>query len=484
MRLAIVILAMSSSPVAHALPEQPDPDDGPAAPTDEPEREPQPEVAPEPPEPSKQAPVNDQLAKRVDDEIEDRTKNVDKLDRRIKAVRQDLHDMEWLLHFITVFVDVGAFSVGGNGSGIRSDAFHIYYPQYKNTLSGQWVFMGDPLSTAINANGEPADTSNSREVTTDTVNSSGRPSMIVNSIGLTFGRAVTDEVALEALVEFLPRPGPDLIDIELAHIDYRPTHEYDLVIQAGKIDSVLGIEYRNQDAPKRTTVTPSLICRYTCGRQLGVRAHLVEGNWSASASVTNGDFFDERFEPDDQLKANQVPTVAGHIQRKFPIGEKLWVGASTMVGPQDGQSRLAIHQWHYGVDAKLHNLDGWSFVAEFVQGKQQGSTTGNPVQDAMIGEDRPRCDLAPCLTYKGAYLLVDRKVTDWLQPYVRTDWRDAVHRNGAQFVYESHTVRSTIGVHFGTGSVIGKVEYTWNRELGVPQFPHDVITSSLVVSMD
>jgi len=176
--------------------------------------------------------------------------------------------------------------------------------------------------------------------------------------------------------------------------------------------------------------------------------------------------------------------VAGHLQWKFSVGQSLWVGASTMAGPQDGQSRLAIHEWHYGFDAKLNDLAGWNAAAELVQGKQQGSTSGDPAQDTMLGVDRPRCDLAPCLTYKGAYLLVDRKVNDWFKPYVRIDWRDAVHRNGAQFVYESHTVRSTVGLHFGTGRVIGKVEYTWNRELRVPQFPHDVITSSLVVSTD
>jgi len=478
MRRPIVILAMlSASAAAHALPEPP-PDDTPV-PDDEPDVAPGPAPEPKP----VTAPASDELAKRLD-ELEDRAKKLDKLEHDIQSTRETVGAMAWLSRYITVFIDVGAFAVGGNGSGIRTDSFHTYYPQYKNTLSGQWVFMGDPLSTAINSLGEPADTSTSRELTTDTINSSGRPSLIVNSIGLTVGRQVTDQFGVEALVEFLPRPGPDLIDVELAHVDYRPTDEHDLLISAGKIDSVLGVEYRNQDAPKRTTVTPSLICRYTCGRQFGIRAHLVETNWSASASLTDGDFYDERFEPDDQLKANRAPTVAGHLQWKFPVGQSLWVGASTMAGPQDGQSRLAIHEWHYGFDAKLNDLAGWNAAAELVQGKQQGSTSGDPAQDTMLGVDRPRCDLAPCLTYKGAYLLVDRKVNDWFKPYVRIDWRDAVHRNGAQFVYESHTVRSTVGLHFGTGRVIGKVEYTWNRELGVPQFPHDVITSSLVVSTD
>ena len=54
-----------------------------------------------------------------------------------------------------MFVDVGAFAVGGDGSGIRTDIGHVYFPQYDGRVAGQWVFMGDPLSTAINTNGIP-----------------------------------------------------------------------------------------------------------------------------------------------------------------------------------------------------------------------------------------------------------------------------------------------------------------------------------------
>src|SRR5262249_51181023 len=153
-------------------------------------------------------------------------------------------------------VDAGAFAVGGDGSGIRSDYGHLYYPRYANTISGQWVFMGDPLSTTINSLGEPADTSDSREIKTDTVNSSGRPSLIVNSVGLSIGKDVGHDISVAVLAELLPRPDHDILDVELANIQWRPPLDTgDLVVFAGKIDSVLGVEYRNQDAFKRLGVT-------------------------------------------------------------------------------------------------------------------------------------------------------------------------------------------------------------------------------------
>ena len=99
------------------------------------------------------------------------------------------------------------------------------------------------------------------------------------------------------------------------------------------------------------------------------------------------------------------------------------------------------------------------------------------------------CNVAPCLRYKGAYLLVDRRVNSWLTPYVRLDWRDAVHTNGAMtnmFVYESHVWRATLGVHLElTNRILAKVEYTFNRELDdIPDFPDDVLTSSIVVATE
>ena len=95
----------------------------------------------------------------------------------------------------------------------------------------------------------------------------------------------------------------------------------------------------------------------------------------------------------------------------------------------------------------------------------------------------PACDVAPCLDYQGAYGLLGWRATNWLMPYARVDWRDALHRSGASFVYVSQLVRVTGGLRLELGSaVVVKAEYTLDRELGpIPQFDNDVFTSSLVV---
>jgi hypothetical protein len=208
----------------------------------------------------------------------------------------------------------------------------------------------------------------------------------------------------------------------------------------------------------------------------------VRGPASLSLAITNGDSFDERFAPDAQLEANDLPTISSHVQWMLPLGRGLEIGVSAMVGPQDDQPSTAVHQWHYGFDVRLRDLDRWDVVAEVVQGRLPGRTSSDRAQD---GSERARCDVARCLSYKGAYLQVDRQVNPWLTPYVRMDWRDAVLENGAQFVYQSHTLRATFGLHLEmTSRIIAKAEYTWNRELEASQFPHDVLTSSIVVSTD
>jgi hypothetical protein len=61
--------------------------------------------------------------------------------------------------------------------------------------------------------------------------------------------------------------------VKLAYAELRvPIASFGLSLYAGKMDPVLGYEYRVEEAPDRLTVTPSLICRYTCGRPIGLKA--------------------------------------------------------------------------------------------------------------------------------------------------------------------------------------------------------------------
>lgn len=420
---------------------------------------------------------------------------LDELDARLRALERthaqvsalaELVDRLQRARLISAYLDVGAFVAGGNGAGIRSDFRHAYYPRYRDSIFGQWVFMGDPLTTMVNSLGEPADIGPSREVATDTLASGGHASFVVNTVALAIGRELGHGIAISSLAQFLPRPGDDRLEIPYAYVTYRPSLDVDLWIDVGKIESVLGIEYRSQDAPNRPGVTPSLICRYICGRPIGIDARLTRGALNASVALTNGDSFEDRFEPKSELHASRYPTLSGHLQALVPLAAMrdggrpppmIELGVSAAFGPHEAQPRPDLHQWHFGFDLRVIDVAGWDLAAEYVEGHQQGAST-RP-------SEVPACDLAPCLRYKGAYALVIHDAGSRLIPYVRADWRDAVHRDGTRFVYESHSIRATLGAQLRiTPRMRAKLEYIANHELGVPRFPHDVLTTSLVVATE
>ena len=238
---------------------------------------------------------------------------------------------------------------------------------------------------------------------------------------------------------------------------------------------MIGFEYRSQEAPSRVGVTPSLICRYTCGRPIGLKARALffDGAIGLNVAVTNGCHFSELFQFQDEIDTNAMKTGAGRLSFAPRFGAGSSSASPARTAPRTSRTRTSVRQWMYGVDAHYHrqNLE---LRAEFVQGRANGKTE----------EDEPPCGVAPCLQFKGAYGLLGYRVTNIVMPYVRVDWRDALHRKGASFVYISELWRATPGIRLAlTANLIMKVEYTFNRELGrIPQFPNDVFTSSLVVT--
>jgi hypothetical protein len=386
---------------------------------------------------------------------------------------------------VSGYVDFGFFYVQGNGSGIRTDAGNTRFPEYEGRLPGSWVFMGDPLSTAVNARGEPADVSESRAVTFNPIGNAGKASFIANALNVALFAGVGESLTVNGMFDLVPRGRDvsnaagvflgDYLDVKLAYAEYTiPTEKVSFSLYAGKFDSVLGREYRIQESPDRLGVTPSLICRYTCGRPLGLkaRARSNDNSWTVNVAVTNGTSFVEMFPFYGEVDKNHAKTASGRLSYRFPLGVGLEFGASGAYGAQDLQADDKIAQWHYGFDVHLDWKD-ILLTGEFVEGRAPGVTTPGDV----------RCGSAPCLRYKGAYGQVGYRLTNWLTPFVRVDWRDALHENGASFVYVSDLVRVSPGLHFEFGThVIVKAEYTLNRELGrIPQFPNDVVTSALVV---
>lgn len=392
---------------------------------------------------------------------------------------------------VSGYLDFGFFVVDGDGTGIRSDIGYFYFPEYRDIVQqDSWLFMGDPLSTAINARGEPANTGESRAITFDPIRTKG-PTFLLNSLNLGLFAQVGESTVLQAKLDVVPRGRDvstggeglflgDYADLRLAYVEHRIVRDWmELSLFAGKFDSVVGFEYRSQEAPTRIEVTPSLICRYTCGYPLGVKARalVLDKKLGVNVAVTNGSSFSEQFSFYNEVDRNQMKTGAGRLHIE-PI-RGLELGVSGSWGAQDYQARDETRQWMYGVDFHLHRQD-LVLRAEFVQGRVKGETSPPPDPRDSV---KP-CNEAACLQFKGAYGLVGYRLTNILMPYVRVDWRDALHRKGTSFVYISELARLTSGLRLAlTHNVVVKAEYTLNRELGrIPQFPNDVLTSSLVIS--
>jgi hypothetical protein len=485
---------LSASFAAHA---QPAPattspaDPGPAAPSAAPPSAPRapetsttsavppPEAAPPPPE-LRDARLEE--LERKNAELRDR---VETLEDDAEWNSQRIDQLMPLTTRLGGYFDFGFFWVQGDGRGFRTDLGHRALPQYEGVVPDSWVFLGDPLAVTVNSRGDPADVNESRAITFDPIGNRGKPSMIVNALNLSLFTGVGDDVTVNGSVDFVPRSRNisdpdgvglgDYLDVKLAYVEYRlQPFGGNLSLYAGKFDSVLGYEYRVQESPARITVTPSLLCRYLCGHPLGLKARyspFSEDVLVLNVAITNGSHFSESFDFADEVDVNSGKTVAGRLSTQLPLGAGLELGASGAYGTQDAQIETEPIQWHYGFDAHLEWGD-LNFTAEFVQGKAEG-------QD-VVGE--PPCSAAPCLEYLGAYGMLGYRFTGWLMPYVRSDFRKALHTSGASFVYYSRLVRGTGGFRFDLGThVIVKAEYTHVRELGaVPSFPNDVATSSLI----
>jgi hypothetical protein len=375
------------------------------------------------------------------------------------------------------YIDVGFFAVGGNGSGVRKD----YARQVANTsdILNSWVLIGDPLSTAINSRGDVADLGDSRALRFDPIHSQGRPSFLVNAVNLGLAGAVGDDLSFHAMLDFLPRDAlitgaafGDFIDLKLAWARWE--HEWSAVrvaISAGKFESLHGLEYRAQEASARLTVTPSLICRYTCGRPVGVKAQawFLDGALEAAIALTNGSAQQELFPWSNESDWNGFKTVHARVFGR--IGSIAELTLSGAVGAQDRQPDDGLLQWHAGGGVRF-TLGAMLLQAEFVGGRAPGkAAAGVP------------CAAASCINYLGAYGLFAYKIAHVVSPYARVDWRQSSMRDGRQYAYESNEVRATLGLRVEPVKRLAlKAEYTFNAELfGVP-FDDDVFTSSVVVS--
>ncbi len=388
------------------------------------------------------------------------------------------------------YLDLGFFSVGGDGSGVRQDLAHAALPAYDGVIPGAWVLLGDPLATAVNSRGEPADLGTSRAFPIDGIDSDGHPTFLVNTLAVGLYVDAGDRFTMTARLAVAPRahsPAADAglddhVALDLGYLRWLPALPgAELQVFVGKAHSLLGIEYRAADAPERIGITPSLLCRYTCGHPTGlqVRTRWLDRRLVASLGVSNGSQFADAYFLHDELDANAGKTLSGRLAWRLPIGRGIEVGVSGALGAQDEQPDDALWQWHGGAD--LH-VDWGDFLleAEWVKGRAPGA----PLPGAAPGDLAAACGVAACLRYRGAYGQLAWFASPRLTPYARIDWRDAEHRDGDEFLYVADGWRATVGVRARLGVyVMAKAEYVAVRELGlVPYIPNDVFTTSLVLS--
>jgi hypothetical protein len=384
---------------------------------------------------------------------------------------------------VTVFgyADLGFFVPQGNGAGYLQDHGNQAFPE----LAGRygWVFYGDILAPAINSRGEVADLGDAPGVSRyDAVHSRGAPGFILNVASFGTRVAFSDELLFTASVNFTPRTGSefslgDTFDLDLAQVEWMPTADKRLSIFAGKMDSVLGVEYRQRRAPDRFGVTPSLLARYTTGTPLGLKARgkFFKGDLvTVALSFTNGSSTTEQFHFFDEVDSNAGKTFSGRLSLKpfalldsTALGE-LELGVSGEWGPQDRARDSLDPMWFVGVDL-LWQKGALGLEGQWLRGMSKGRAL-----DSVYG----------LRLNQGAYLTATWRITSLIGVLLRGEFRDAFVFLADERAYITRSWRATVGVRLTFNEHVAlKAEYLFNGEYGgVPFVPNDVFTSSLVLA--
>lgn len=378
-------------------------------------------------------------------------------------------------------IDVGFFVPTGDGSGIRQDLGNAAFPQYTGKYA--WVFYGDLLAPAVNSRGEAADLGSFPGVQRfDSVHSRGAPGFIINEVNLAAHVSLGSSVLGLASVNLMPRSGSDFalgdfLEVDLAQLEWMPTDDKRTSIFVGKIESVMGVEYRQRKAAARFNITPSLLARYTTGTPLGlkVRSTFFEGDFlTVALALTNGSSTTEQFHFYNEIDTNAGKTLSGRVSLKpfaffssRVLGE-LELGFSGEWGPQDRALDSSGALWFIGVDLLWHkgHVD---VEAQWLRGMAPGKA-----QDQVYGLH----------LNQGAYLTIIWRITSLVGLIARGEFRDAFVFLGDERAYLTHSFRVTGGARLTFNEHISlKAEYLFNGEYGgVPNVPNDVFTSSLVLT--
>jgi hypothetical protein len=380
------------------------------------------------------------------------------------------------------YIDLGFFAAQGDGSGIVRDQGNMIFPQYAGRYG--WVFLGDILSPAVNTRGEAADLGDATGAPPrfDGIHSGGAPGFIANEINLTLTSGLGPSAIATASLNFTPRTGSnfslgDVFDADIAQLEWMPGRTQKTSIFVGKVDSVIGIEYRERKSNQRYGITPSLIARYTTGTALGLKVRSKLGPDDVlviAAAVTNGSFTQEQFHFYDEIDTNLGKTASGRVSLHPPLPVDMELGGSGSWGAQDRSPLSTGKMWFAGVDYSLRTRYA-DLKAQWLAGR----APGDPAHD-VYGLD----------LHGGGYVELDAFVLPHFGLLGRGEYRDAfvwlgdpMAPTGANRAYLTKSWRATGGVHINfSDRIVLKAEYLWNGEYGgIPQIRNNVFTSSLVL---
>jgi hypothetical protein len=430
-------------------------------------------AAAQPAPPASTAPAADADETSDDADSAALTAKVQELEDKLASLQQQQANKPFPIK-ITGYGDLGAFATQGDGTGFRRDIGHTAMPSLGNY---GWVFYGDLLATQINSRGDVADLGQAPGVARfDSVHSGGKLTFLVNELNLGVKAGLGPTAMFTGSVNFTPRAGSnfnlgDSFDIDIAQLEWMPTEDGKTSIFIGKVDSVLGNEYKTRKASDRFGITPSLMARYTTGTAIGIKARtlLFDDHLILAAAVTNGSFVTEQFFFNQETDSNNFKTLSGRAALRFGLlGGTLEVGPSASWGTQDTTPDNGPKMWFAGVDAELA-MPRIDVKAQWLKGKAPGD------QDTMSYA----LDLR-----QGGYVEADVLVTPLIGVLGRAEFRDADMTLGIQRMYRTRNWRATGGVRLSISpNATIKAEFSHNGEYdGTPSIPDDVVTTSAVMA--
>lgn len=376
------------------------------------------------------------------------------------------------------YIDFGLFVPQGNGAGYVQDFGHQTLNRAPYT-SYNWVFLGDILAPAVNTRGEVADLGDAPGVARfDSINSRGAPGFAINEVNLRLAARPAPNAIITASVNLVPRTGSDfalgdVFDVDIAQLEWLPTESQRTSIFVGKVDSVLGIEYRERKSNRRFGVTPSLMARYTTGTAVGLklRSKFGEDDWLViAAALTNGSNTTEQFHFYDELDSNAAKTASGRLSVRLPlpIQAQVEVGFSGSYGAQDRTTSNQHAMWFFGPDL-MAEMGAVVVKAQWLKGR----AAGDPTQQAY------QLDL-----HGGGYLEANAMLTSSWGLLGRLEYRDAFVALALDRAYVTKSWRATGGIRWVASRWAAlKAEYLRNGEYGeIPAVRNDVFTSSVVLS--